>query len=447
MKLARLSPLLPLLFCLPLYADRNQPEVVRMTVRPAAAPQPALKYHLLPGTTKQTEGNAAEAYLLAFSAMPAPWGREMDDVFQVPLDQLKARFGVEEKTALTQGLDLAARRNYCHWSLPLREQGAALLLPYLNPARDAANRVALAARIQIAAGRYDDAVHSLQTGLAMSRHLAEPPLLVTTLVSAGIADTMLDRVAELEQAKDGPNLYWALADLPRPMFDPRHATGGERAMPFFSLPGLRDRHPEELSEQESRAVLEQLTPSTGVDRIKLTTFLIQGYAEAKHELADRGLSPQRIEQMPTSTVLVAYLVDQYEREADNLYKWQGLPYARAAAGVSGAEDAFSRSPTAQANPLFRYVPSLENADYAMAAIDRKVAMLQCVEAIRAYAAAHDGKPPAFLDELHDTPVPSDPVLGKPFGYEVNGNTVTLRGGRPLQGAGNREKVYIVTLSR
>ena len=53
-------------------------------------------------------------------------------------------------------------------------------------------------------------------------------------------------------------------------------------------------------------------------------------------------------------------------------------------------------------------------------MDRRVAALRCVEAVRLYAAAHDGKLPPSLDEIKDVPVPRDPVDDKPFGYRLVG---------------------------
>ena len=52
-------------------------------------------------------------------------------------------------------------------------------------------------------------------------------------------------------------------------------------------------------------------------------------------------------------------------------------------------------------------------------------MLRIVEAVRDYAARHDGNPPASLEEIKDLPVPTDPVRNQPFRYEVNGKTVTI----------------------
>ena len=49
-----------------------------------------------------------------------------------------------------------------------------------------------------------------------------------------------------------------------------------------------------------------------------------------------------------------------------------------------------------------------------------------VEALRLYAAGHDGKLPAKLSDI-SVPLPVDPVTGKPFDYAVEGATAHIRG--------------------
>ena len=45
--------------------------------------------------------------------------------------------------------------------------------------------VALRARLQIAEGKYEEAIASLQTGYGMARQLAEQPFLVSGLIADG----------------------------------------------------------------------------------------------------------------------------------------------------------------------------------------------------------------------------------------------------------------------
>ena len=50
----------------------DEPEPIKLTIRPARVPTPALKYLLLPELKDQTPGNAALVYYRAYS--PEWWG-------------------------------------------------------------------------------------------------------------------------------------------------------------------------------------------------------------------------------------------------------------------------------------------------------------------------------------------------------------------------------------
>jgi hypothetical protein len=66
---------------------------------------------------------------------------------------------------------------------------------------------------------------------------------------------------------------------------------------------------------------------------------------------------------------------------------------------------------------------------AQARLDQRLDLLRCVEALRLYAAEHDGKLPARLDDIK-LPLPVDPITGKPFIYKLNDATAILRGTPP-----------------
>jgi len=64
----------------------------------------------------------------------------------------------------------------------------------------------------------------------------------------------------------------------------------------------------------------------------------------------------------------------------------------------------------------------------LARMDRQIPALQCIEAVRMYAAGHDGKLPASLAQLTEllrTPVLIDPVMAAPFPYKLVGDTAVL----------------------
>ena len=75
------------------------------------------------------------------------------------------------------------------------------------------------ARTLAARGDVDGAIAKLKTLLAMAHALDSNPIVVQSLVGAGIAEIGLETVEDVQRCPGCPNLYWALADLPRPMFD------------------------------------------------------------------------------------------------------------------------------------------------------------------------------------------------------------------------------------
>jgi hypothetical protein len=58
-------------------------------------------------------------------------------------------------------------------------------------------------------------------------------------------------------------------------------------------------------------------------------------------------------------------------------------------------------------------------------LNRHVAVLQCIEAIRLYAGSHDGEFPGKLSDVTDIKIPVDPVTKKPFSYKKIGSEAVL----------------------
>ena len=57
--------------------------------------------------------------------------------------------------------------------------------------------------------------------------------------------------------------------------------------------------------------------------------------------------------------------------------------------------------------------------------DCDLAALQCVEAIRSFAASHGGRLPGALTDITEGSVPQDPMSGEPFRYSRTGSTAVL----------------------
>jgi len=92
------------------------------------------------------------------------------------------------------------------------------------------------------------------------------------------------------------------------------------------------------------------------------------------------------------------------------------------------------------NPLLRKQfeevskPGYDRVRVIMKRLDRNIAVLQCVEALRLYAGTSDGKFPKELSNITEVDVPLDLVTGKPFVYSLAGSKAVLKGPAP-KGAG------------
>jgi 2-methylaconitate cis-trans-isomerase PrpF len=73
--------------------------------------------------------------------------------------------------------------------------------------------------------------------------------------------------------------------------------------------------------------------------------------------------------------------------------------------------------------------------------------LQCVEAIRHYAASHDGQLPENLSDISQMEIPKDVMSGKAFEYRRTSAGAVLKSVMP-QGGGPKDMVnYVIVLKK
>jgi hypothetical protein len=433
-------------------AAAQAPEPIKLTLAPAAAPDPALKYVLLPELADQTPGNAVQLYYRAFS--PEWWtnvrNREVmakvDRAVDTPVAELKnsdLRWLLDYK-ALRE-VDRGARRAYCEWELTerIREDGVNLLIPDVQAMREFAQFLTVRARLEMAEGRLDKALYTLQTGFSLGRHVGDGTTLIQALVGVAVGTRMVQQVEELLRQPGAPNLYWALTGLPRPFTDLRKPLQGEKMWLFGTWPELRDldnphlspRQRERLQEIAGEVVSEMYRsrwePGAG-RRLTAMALVARAYPAAKQALIAAGRKPEEVEALPALQVVLIESLRDNDRWRDDAFKWMALPYPEGRAGLADVDRKLRESKWRRVGiPLVDvFLPATQKVYAATARLDRRIAAVRCVEAIRLYAAAHDGKPPASLDDVKEVPVPSDPMTGKAFDYKVSGDTATLSAGVP-----------------
>jgi len=78
-------------------------------------------------------------------------------------------------------------------------------------------------------------------------------------------------------------------------------------------------------------------------------------------------------------------------------------------------------------------------------LDRNLAALRCVEAVRMYAAEHDGEPPTTLDDITQVPVPVDPFRGRPFTYRIEEGRAVIESLAPAEADPSDGLIYKITI--
>ena len=426
-------------------------KVVRVTVHPAAEPRAALEYQLLPPFFDRTPGNAAVHYGKVTAEQRRFFGdtemwEKIVKWLDTPLDELprdEVRKVVRSEM-IFGSLRRAARCKQCDWLLPVHEGNFfSMLLPEAQQMRSFARLVALKARLQIAEGEFDEAVRTLQMGYAMGRHIAEGDTLINGLVGIAICSIMARQVQELIQQPDAPNLYWALTMLPRPLVGMQAGIEAEMNAVYLTFPELRDADDTSRSPEYWRESLHQVwrkfaTFGGGTEWAErpevVAALSIKGYPMAKQALIAAGLPQEEVEAMPVSQVVLLYTRQTYEDLRDDVFKWFYVPFWLAHEGSDQAEARLKQyaMELREIIPVASlFLPAVRAAHSAIARNDREIAGLRTIEALRMYAAAHEGRLPEKLDDL-SVPAPVDPVTGQPFTYTLRGQTAVLDG-PPLLG--------------
>jgi hypothetical protein len=439
----RTLPVCALLLGLPLVAGAAPPKqpaiIVRMTVQPKAAPKPALKYQLLPELREMNPGNPIQGYLKCF--MEQNWffgdkkvNNDRDRFREMPLKNLplKEMQYYCTNTGLRQA-DYAARLDTPDWQilLKLKSDGFGLLLPDAQKLRALADALQIRFRIEIAERRFADAIATAKTMLALARHFNEHPTAIGDLIGIAIGFLALSRVDEMIGQPGCPNLFWALTDLPSPFIDLRKGLQGERTLIEAVLPDLDDREP--MTDAKLRKIVDRLQKEINgpKDPDGAVRAWFEGRAKDKEYVqaarkrlieASAPADAAKFNSLPPLQIVLLDAKLDYETVRDEVMKGLALPYWQARRIL----ESIPPIPGEKQTPLIMLLSSFDKVKRAQARLDQRIALLRCVEALRIYAAAHDGKLPAKLDDI-GLPLAVDPATGKPFSYKVEGKTAHLHG--------------------
>jgi len=450
------------------------PPPVKVVLFPRAAASPVLQHRLLPMLPEQIEEDAAVYYSKAMLFRPeSPAQNKQNDRVAELLDLPPDKFPLDEareilnqqRSALSY-VHLGAKRSTCRWAVPWRDQHEnlfSILLPEIQHMRLLSRVLQLEARVAVAEDRLDDALASIRAGYAVARHVTTTPLLINGLVGVAIASTMQQELLRVMQHPAAPNLYWSLAALPQPLLDYRPAIEFEGESLFIMFPEWKT-----LDQQRTIAEWDQLYLRSFGKLMKMTQDLgmrteesIKGlpslaslavispllYAQAKENLAQRGIEKTKIDAMPMSQAILISIVHDFQVRRDEIAKWMYLPISELPTlqTLSRHEQEILKTPG-----LFSLaqmlLPGVSRVRFAYLRLERETNLLRAVEALRWHAAL-TGELPHLWKDVTAVPVPRDPWTGEPFRYQRTGDTALIEALAPDDASGAKHLRYEIRLGK
>jgi hypothetical protein len=467
MRRALLLFVLSVIFAFPASAQEPEIPLKKLNVRPAPEPVPAFRYRLLPEARELQPGNALICYLRANTPEFRPGNlnseqqQQFDALMEMSFDEFKAakKPDFQLRQIGFHELDSAARREFCDWEMlaRIRKDGLQAHVGDVQRLREAAYMLAYRARLDLANSDIDKTVYTLQTMLGMSRHIADAPTLIHELVAMAVAAMALGQVEDLIQQPDAPNLYWALTALPKPFVDLRKALEGEQVMLEAEFPELKKIDKEALSPEELKSLTEKCCfifysrqnfrakPGSRLSKLELVGQLVQYYPAARKALIEQGRAAEKVDALSMLQVVVWHNYQQYLRLQDDQRKWALVPIWQGLNGFNEVENEVGKHPFF---PFHYFVSGVRRVREASDRIDRRIAVLRCIEALRLHV-AQSGKLPASLDEVTLVPVPPDPYTGRPFQYTAADGVIKLYAPPPPGRIANEATVvnYQITINR
>jgi hypothetical protein len=252
-----------------------------------------------------------------------------------------------------------------------------------------------------------------------------------------VADLALDTLEEMVQQPDCPNLYWALTDLPCPLVDLRKGLQGDATLVAADLRHIRGDGP--MTEAEMEKIVSRLSGMMNFARQQAGELprnmrgalaaRAKDLERARARLVEAGCTEDLVRRLPPTQVILLDEKREYEVRRDERLKlltlapWQMDALADGGVSGNGGDVLFAD-----------FLPDIIKARRAQGRLEQRIALLRHVEALRMYAAAHDGNLPEKLADVV-VPLPDDPFTGKQFAYHVEATTAQLGGGP----SGSQEK--------
>ena len=344
---------------------------------------------------------------------------------------------VEANVTVFRNLEEGSRCDFCDFGVPFRETDnpIALLLPEIQNMRELARALNVKVMLEIHEKRYDDVLKSIRAGLAMARHTGKQPCLVCGLVGIAIQGMMLEQVQNMINSPDCPNLYWEVSSLPFPFLQYVDAAEIEKQILPQTFPLLRKAmtDPDAVLDDEWRLMLKQMNEvmdqlqqgnndNSLLSKLPIKSYVLASYPAARQWLLDQGKSASEIDAMIPEKVVGLHMAYEIRLITGEYFKVMYLPLwerydaqenVREYFGNPFGENIFSR------RMINMLLPAMQAARCAYQRMQFSVDIMRIAEALRDYAARHDGQLPESLDAVTQVPVPMiNPATGRAYEYKL-----------------------------
>ncbi|MCP4612403.1 MAG: hypothetical protein GY845_27210 [Planctomycetes bacterium] len=201
---------------------KRKARITQLTLHPANAPEPRDKYSLLLKPEELNNTDAVPLYEKALQSLPNNLDMDQIDKWRkIPTDKLPRRQVksiLQQCDSTLQFLEEASKCKKSDWPY-VEEHEIENLIQKLRKYRIFPLLLDLQVSLQIADKQYDEAIKSIQTGIAMSQNFGKSPNLIQGMLGVSFGKFICRQLEEFVQQSDGPNLYWALRELPQPLVD------------------------------------------------------------------------------------------------------------------------------------------------------------------------------------------------------------------------------------
>lgn len=427
-------------------------------VEPSGEPVPALKYRLYPAKWELKPGSALMHYnraIIAFLQLSVDQRLKLQSPEWISGTGDGSKPTVEELGKVIRSLEfifdelheLALSEDFS-WDHQLRHmKGLDVYMYRLNDVqeiRSFARLLQLRIRYQLLQADFDGALSSVADGIRLAEFVGQGETLIHKLVGIGIQSMMRQSIIKAIETPGCPNLYWALATIPRPLNKVSESVSWELNNISRVLPALAEAETANWSNEQAadkwQGMVNDLVSlgndnSSMVARTAIAVVGVSQADQAKQHLLGQGVPKERVDSMPGLQSVLAMTAWELRKIGQDLQKAHLLPSIKGRQMAAKEQEIFDSFGNANRTSSLAAIisrllfPAVQNAFEAEVRIEMNYHRLMTLEALRIHVDA-TGKLPKRLEDLKAAPAFPDPYTGQPFEYTTrrspNGTIVTLK---------------------